>query len=126
MKVLVVDDSLVVRTIIEATVKTIGYESLCAGNGQEALDLLAVHGDDTELVLLDWNMPIMDGHETIKQIKANSAYNHLCIIMISTESEDEKIEQALAAGANGYLSKPFSQDELTTKIKMTLAGFKSK
>lgn len=126
MKVLIVDDSLVVRTIIENTVKTMGYETMQAGNGQEALDILAQNAGDTELVLLDWNMPILDGHETVKQIKANSAYNHLCIIMISTESEDEKVGQAIAAGANGYLAKPFSQEELESKIQTTLAEFKTR
>jgi len=126
MKVLVVDDSLVVRTIIEKTVKPMGYEVLQAGNGQEALDILAQQADAIELVLLDWNMPVMDGHETIMNIKKNKAYNHLCIIMISTESEDESIDRVLDAGANGYLAKPFSQDELTAKIKSTLANFKSK
>ena len=126
MKVLVVDDSLVVRTIIEKTVKPMGYEVLQAGNGQEALDILAQQADAIELVLLDWNMPVMDGHETIMNIKKNKAYNHLCIIMISTESEDESIDRVLDAGANGYLAKPFSQNELTAKIKSTLANFKSK
>lgn len=126
MKALVVDDSLVVRTIIENAIKPIGYEVLQASNGKEALDLLAVHGPSVELVLLDWNMPVQDGYETIKRIKANEAYNHLCILMISTESEDDKVDQALAAGANGYLAKPFSEDELATKIRTTLEKFKSK
>lgn len=125
MKALIVDDSLVVRTIIEKAVKTIGYNALHAGNGKDALDQLAQHGQDVELVLLDWNMPVQDGYETIKQIKADDAYGHICIIMISTESEDEKIGQALAAGANGYLAKPFSADELTAKIRETLEKIKS-
>lgn len=126
MKVLVVDDSLVVRTIIEKTVQKMGYEAVQAGNGQEALDILAQQADDVELVLLDWNMPVMDGHNTVMNIKQNQAYNHLCIIMISTESEDDKIDQVLTAGANGYLAKPFSQEELTAKINSTLADFKAK
>lgn len=126
MKVLVVDDSLVVRTIIEKTVQQMGHEAVHAGNGQEALDILAQQADDVKLVLLDWNMPVMDGHDTIMNIKKNKAYNHLCIIMISTESEDDKIDQVLEAGANGYLAKPFSQEELTAKIDSTLADFKAK
>ena len=125
MKVLVVDDSLVVRTIIEKAVKPMGYGVLQAANGQEALDILARHADSIGLVLLDWNMPVQDGYETIQRIKANEAYNHLCILMISTESEDEKVDQALAAGANGYLAKPFSADELTAKVQATLAKFRS-
>jgi two-component system chemotaxis response regulator CheY len=126
MKVLVVDDSLVVRTIIEKTVQKMGYEAVHAGNGQEAMDILAQQADEVELVLLDWNMPVMDGHETVKNIKKKKDYNRLCIIMISTESEDDKIDQVLGAGANGYLAKPFSQEELTAKIKTTLADFRAK
>ena len=126
MKALVVDDSLVVRTIIQNVLEPMGYEVLQAGNGKEALDLLDEHAASVELVLLDWNMPVKDGYETIKSIKANGAYNEICILMISTESEDEKIEQALAAGANGYLAKPFEEEELPRKVETTLKSFKSR
>jgi two-component system chemotaxis response regulator CheY len=126
MKALIVDDSLVVRTIISNTVKSIGYEVFHAEHGQEAINILSQHGASIQLVLLDWNMPIQDGYETVRQIKSNADYNHICIIMISTESEDEKVEQAISAGANGYIAKPFSPDELTRKIRMTLENFKSK
>jgi two-component system chemotaxis response regulator CheY len=126
MKVLVVDDSLVVRTIIENTVKPMGFTVLQACNGLEALDLLAKYAESVELVLLDWNMPVQDGYETIKCIKANPYYDHICILMVSTESEDEKIGQAMAAGANGYLSKPFDSEELADKVKTTLAAFRAR
>lgn len=126
MKALVVDDSLVVRTIIQNVLEPLGYEVLQAGNGKEALDLLDDHALSVELVLLDWNMPVKDGYETIKCIRADDAYSNLCILMISTESEDEKIDQAMAAGANGYLAKPFSEEELAEKIETTLKELKSK
>lgn len=126
MKALIVDDSLVVRTIIENTVTAMGYEALQAGNGKEAVDLLAEHADEVELMLLDWNMPVQDGHETVTQIRKNDKYNNLCILMVSTESEDKKVGEALASGANGYLAKPFDRDELTSKIQSTLAEFRSK
>lgn len=126
MKALIVDDSLVVRTIIERAIKPIGYDVFHAANGQEALDILAKHAASIELMLLDWNMPVLDGYQTIQGIKTNEAYNHICILMISTESEDEKVDQAVAAGANGYLAKPFSPDELTQKIRTTMAEFKGR
>jgi two-component system chemotaxis response regulator CheY len=126
MKALVVDDSLVVRTIIQNVLEPLGYEVLQAGNGEEAMDLLGEHASSVGLVLLDWNMPVMDGYETIQSIKADDAYQDICILMISTESEDEKVDQALAAGANGYLAKPFTEEELAEKIRVTLASFKSK
>lgn len=126
MKALIVDDSMVVRTIIKGGIKPMGYEVLQAGNGQEALELLAEHGPSVQLVLMDWNMPIKDGYETVKEIKAAGRYQHICIIMVSTESEDEKVGQALEAGAHGYLSKPFSETELVNKIELTMASFQSK
>ena len=125
MKVLIVDDSLVIRSIIEKVVKPVGYETLKASNGQEALDLLEKDADEVELVILDWNMPVLNGWETLKAIKKDKAYDHVCIIMVSTESEDEKIDEAIAAGAHGYICKPFESDELIEKIQATLKKFKS-
>lgn len=125
MKALVVDDSLVVRTIITSGIKSMGYEAIHAGNGQEALEILSKQAQEFQLVLLDWNMPVMNGYETVQQIKANDAYSHLCVVMISTESEDDKIGQALDAGANGYLTKPFSEEELAEKINKAIKSFNS-
>ena len=125
MKVLIVDDSLVIRSIIEKIVKPMGYETLKASNGQEALGLLEKNAEDVELVILDWNMPVLNGWETLNAIKKDKAYEHVCIIMVSTESEDEKVDQAIAAGAHGYISKPFEAEELIEKIKVTLEKIKS-
>ena len=125
MKVLIVDDSLVIRSIIEKVVKPVGYETLKASNGQEALDLLEKDTDEVELVILDWNMPVLNGWETLKAIKKDKACDHVCIIMVSTESEDEKIDEAIAAGAHGYICKPFESDELIEKIQAILQKVKS-
>lgn len=125
MKVLIVDDSLVIRSIIEKVIKPIGYEALKATNGQEALDLLEKNVEEVELVILDWNMPVLNGWETLKAIKNDKAYDHVCIIMVSTESEDKRIDEAIAAGAHGYICKPFEADELIEKIQATLKKVKS-
>lgn len=123
MKAIIVDDSLVIRLIIEKSLVSMGYDSLHAENGQAALDLLEKHANEVELILLDWNMPVLNGYETIKRIREKDEYKHICIAMISTESEDEKIDQALAAGANGYLAKPFTEEEFSVKIRATLDNF---
>ena len=120
MKVIIVDDSRVTRIIIERTVQSIGYETLQACNGQEALDLLEKGAEEVGLVILDWNMPVLNGWEALKAIRKNKAYEHICILMVSTESEEEKISLAITDGANGYLTKPFEADELTDKIHETL------
>ena len=126
MKVLVADDSLVTRKIIEKALNPLGFDVIQAANGQEVLKILDKRAHEIELVLLDWNMPVQNGFETIKRIKGNDLYGHICIMMVSTESEDDKIDQALAAGACGYVTKPFSPEELTTKIQSTLRAFKSR
>jgi len=120
MKVIIVDDSRVTRIIIERAVQSIGYETLQACNGQEVLDLLEKGAEEVGLVILDWNMPVLNGWEALKAMRKNKAYEHICILMVSTESEEEKINQAVAEGANGYLTKPFDADELTDKIHEAL------
>jgi two-component system chemotaxis response regulator CheY len=125
MKAIIVDDSLVIRNIIGRSIVSMGYEALHAGNGKVALELLEKQAKEVELILLDWNMPVLNGYETIKCIKSIEDYNHICIVMISTESEDEKIDQALAAGAHGYLAKPFTEEEFAEKIQSTLNRFRS-
>jgi two-component system, chemotaxis family, chemotaxis protein CheY len=125
MKVIIVDDSLVTRTIIQRSLASMGYEALHAVNGQVALELLEKQAPEVGLILLDWNMPVLNGYETVKCIKKIDAYRHICIVMISTESEDDKIDQALAAGAHGYLTKPFTDEEFAETIRSTLDRFKS-
>jgi two-component system, chemotaxis family, chemotaxis protein CheY len=125
MKVIIVDDSLVTRTIIQRSIASMGYETMHAVNGQVALELLEKHSAEVGLILLDWNMPVLDGYETVKCIKRIDRYQHICIVMISTESEDDKIDQALAAGAHGYLTKPFTDEEFSVTIQSALDSFRS-
>ena len=126
MKVLIADDSMVTRKIIEKTVSSLGFEAIHATNGEEALKILDKEAGEVGLVLLDWNMPIRNGYETLKRIRSNDLYGHICTMMISTESEDDKIDQATLAGASGYVTKPFSPEELAEKIQSTLKAFKPK
>jgi two-component system chemotaxis response regulator CheY len=117
MKVIVVDDSLVMRKIIVNVVESLGYEGVHATNGQNLLEILEQCGDEVGLVLLDWNMPGINGIEALKTMQKNSRLRATPVLMVSTESEDVKVEEALASGARGYLSKPFTPEELATKIK---------
>jgi two-component system chemotaxis response regulator CheY len=117
MKIIVVDDSLVMRKIIVNVVESLGYEGVHATNGQNLLEILGQCGDEVGLVLLDWNMPGINGIEALKTMQKNSRLRAIPVFMVSTESEDVKVEEALASGAKGYLSKPFTPEELATKIK---------
>ena len=120
MKVIVADDSRVMRNIIDRAIKPIGLETIHAGNGQEVLDSLETHGQDIGLILLDWNMPVMNGLEVLESMQGNNLYRHIPVLMVSTESEREKMDKAIKAGAKGYLSKPFTSEALVRLIRSTI------
>ena len=117
MKVIIADDSRMIRSIIEKVTKSLGYDTLHAGNGQEALDHLEKEGGNVNLILLDWNMPVMDGFTALKKIKQNQKYSKIPVLMISTEAEEEKVQQVMKEGAKGYVSKPFTPEELEEVLK---------
>jgi len=120
MKVIVADDSRVMRNIIDRAIKPIGLETIHAGNGQEVLDSLEIHGQDISLILLDWNMPVMNGLEVLESMQGNNLYQNIPVLMVSTESEKEKMDKAIEAGAKGYLSKPFTSEALMSLIRSTI------
>jgi two-component system, chemotaxis family, chemotaxis protein CheY len=114
MKILSVDDSAIIRRIIRGAVDVLGFEFLEATNGQEALDIL--EHEAVNLVMLDWNMPILDGYETLLKIRSNPATQHIPVIMVTTESEKGNVIRAIQAGAQHYFTKPFNQEDLMTRI----------
>ena len=122
-KILSVDDSGTMRRIIGRAIQVLGYELLEAGNGLEALATLAAHPGEVALVILDVNMPEMDGMETLTRIKADPALQPIPVMMLTTDSDRGRIIQAVQAGAANYLTKPFSQDDLLAKIAACLQEF---
>lgn len=113
-KVLVVDDSPTMRRIVANTLKRIGFSDLEeAENGQQALILLS--GNTFDLIVTDWNMPGMSGLEFIKSVRSDSS-NNLPILMVTTRSEADDVKEALKAGANSYIVKPFTPKVLKEKI----------
>jgi two-component system chemotaxis response regulator CheY len=123
-KVLSVDDSGVMRRIIGRTVDVLGYGFLEAANGLEALDVIAKNVEDIALIILDVNMPEMDGFELLRRVKADPKYKHIPVMMLTTESERSRIIEAIQAGAVNYICKPFQPEDLTVKIAESLGeGF---
>jgi two-component system, chemotaxis family, chemotaxis protein CheY len=116
MKILSVDDSATIRRLIKNALDVIGYELLEANNGKEALEVLEKYHSETALILLDWNMPVMDGLEALKKMKADPRFSPIPVTMVTTETERAKIIAAIEAGAKNYIMKPFSQEELIGKI----------
>jgi len=121
-KVLSVDDSGVMRRIIGRTVDVLGYGFLEAANGLEGLEVVAKNHKDIALIILDVNMPEMDGFEFLARIKANEDYKSIPVMMLTTESERGKIIQAIKAGAVNYICKPFTPEDLTVKITDSLGA----
>jgi two-component system chemotaxis response regulator CheY len=117
MRALIVDDSRSMRMILGRVLKEAGFEVTEAGNGREALARLN-GGDQVDLMLVDWNMPVMDGCELIRAVRANALLGNLPIMMVTTEVSMSQLEQALASGANEYLMKPFTKEALVEKLAL--------
>jgi len=116
MKILSVDDSAIIRKIIRSGVEVLDYELVEAADGIEALTILERSSEDIILILLDWNMPGMDGLVFLEKIKNTASLKHIPVMMVTTESEKENIIRAIQAGAINYLVKPFTIEELMKKV----------
>jgi two-component system chemotaxis response regulator CheY len=117
MKALVVDDSRAMRKIIGGALRKLGYETIEAADGAEALKALEA-GPLPDLATVDWNMPVMDGLTFVTQVRANREYRALTLMMVTTEAEHGQIVRALAAGAHEYLIKPFTVESLEEKLAL--------
>ncbi|KQV64346.1 histidine kinase [Nocardioides sp. Root122] len=117
MQALVIDDSRTMRMVLRRQLELLGYGILEAGDGQQALEVLAAHADAPPvLATVDWNMPVMNGLEFVKAVRAEAALRDVTLMMVTTESEHGQIVRALAAGAHEYLIKPFTSDALVDKL----------
>jgi two-component system chemotaxis response regulator CheY len=117
MHALIIDDSRAMRSILRRIVTDLGFETLEAGHGQEALDHLEA-GRVPELCLIDWNMPVMDGYTFVTKVRENPAWRDITLMMVTTESEHGQIVRALAAGAHEYVIKPFTPDAIVEKLEL--------
>ena len=117
-KAMVVDDSKAIRMILSKTLKDVGYQVCEACNGREALSVLEREKADISLVLVDWNMPQMNGLEFVRQLRADPRYASVVLVMVTTETEVEQMAKALEAGANEYVMKPFTKEIIEDKLRM--------
>ena len=116
-KVLIIDDSAVMRKIIQRNIQQSGLlvdEFVEAGDGREGLE--KVTSNNIDLILCDWNMPNMTGIEFVKALRGSGQKGNVPIVMVTTEGGESKIEEAKNSGANGYLTKPFTPDQLKSKL----------
>ena len=127
MLTMVIDDSRAMRLILKRIVAQLGFDVVEAGNGQEAMDYLKANvldgdGEIPGLALVDWNMPEMNGLEFVQAARADVAYRDVRIVMVTTETEIERVFSALEAGADEYLMKPFNQAALNDKLELLGVG----
>jgi two-component system, chemotaxis family, chemotaxis protein CheY len=116
VRALIIDDSRFVRSYLRGLLQGKGIECDEAADGQAGLNRLH-SGVQFDLVLLDWNMPVMNGIETLQKIRAEG-YSDTKVLMVTTEAENEFIVRALEAGADEYLMKPFDHDAFDEKLAM--------
>ncbi len=116
--ILAVDDSASMRQMVSFTLKGAGYEVVEAADGVEALNI--AKSRSVNLVITDVNMPNMDGITLIKELRGLPNYKFTPLLMLTTESSPEKKQQGKAAGATGWIVKPFNPEQLISTIKRVL------
>ena len=114
MRVMVVDDSRQIRRHVGRTLKEFDHEALEAENGEKCIELL--QWEEVDVILLDWSMPVKDGLQTLKEIKADTSLSEMRVIMMTTENKNEKIELAMAEGADEYIMKPLTKEVIQEKL----------
>ena len=116
MRALVIDDSKAMRCMLGRMLRGLGFEVLEAANGRQGLQRLQESGK-IDLALVDWNMPEMNGLEFIRTVRGEHSYDGV-LMMVSNETEMENVVRALAAGANEYVMKPFTQEVILEKLQI--------
>lgn len=124
MRILVVDDSMIVRTLLTNSLKQVGFENITeSDDGYDAFMKIQdafSEGKTFEIVFIDWNMPMMKGIDVIKKCKANEDLQNIRFIMVSAEQDLANIMAALEAGASDYVTKPFSHEQIEKKLNRIL------
>lgn len=121
--VLIVDDSPAMRRFIRRVLELTGLETgkcLEANNGQEALDLLRTEWVD--IVLTDINMPLMDGEQLLRELKADATLHTIPVLVLSTDRSESRVKQMMSLGAGGYVGKPFLPGDLGDEMTKLLEG----
>lgn len=120
MKVLIIDDSRTMRRLLKSFVASVTEDTSEAGDGREALAVLEREGP-FELALVDWDMPVMNGLDFVKAVRADPRHDAMKMMMVTAQNSYETVLQAIEAGAADYLMKPLTEEMLQDKLR--LLGF---
>ncbi len=117
-KALVLDDSRVMRGILSKILVARGFKTVQASNGIEALDIMEREGSTITIILADWNMPVMNGLEFLRVLRTQPRFADVPVMMVTSETDSAQVAEALAAGANEYIMKPFTADIVDAKLQI--------
>jgi two-component system chemotaxis response regulator CheY len=117
--ILIIDDSESIREVIASGLEMSGYNVIKGVNGEDGLRSLN-ENKNVDLIITDLNMPVMDGITFLKEVRKDPQYRYLPIIILTTESQEVKKQEAKNAGATGWIIKPFSKEKLVTVIKKVI------
>jgi two-component system chemotaxis response regulator CheY len=120
MKALVIDDSKAMRMVLKKMLTEMDFEVSEAENGLAALSFLETE-PRPELVLVDWNMPEMNGYEFVRAVRSRPEYDAMKLVMVTSETQADGIDRVVEAGADEYVTKPFTRESLAEKLG--LLGF---
>lgn len=117
MKILVIDDSTTIRMVLSAVLKDLGHEVVGAVNGKVGLEM-AQSQEGLSAVFVDWNMPEMNGLEFVAAARSDAKLKSVPIAMLTSETEAANVQLALTAGANLFITKPFTKDIIREKLAL--------
>lgn len=115
---LIIDDSSAMRKILTKIVSSIGFDTIEASNGKEGLEKLEEFQDDIDLILVDWNMPVMNGYEFVTAVRKREEFADRKLVMVTTETEPKQMVKALMAGVDEFVMKPFTSAILIEKLRL--------
>ena len=118
MLALIIDDSRAMRRVLRRIVEPLGFSVIEAEHGQDGLNQLKQHNHDVDLILVDWNMPVMDGLQFVKTLRGDATVPHITVVMVTTETEPAQMARALMAGVDEFVMKPFTPEILIEKLQL--------
>jgi len=117
MRILVAEDNLVFQSVLRSMLTQWGYDVVVAGDGEEAWRLLQAE-DGPRLAILDWLMPGMDGIEVCRRIRSRNNFDYTYVLILTAKTESEDLLEAMEAGADDYVTKPFKSPELKARLRV--------
>ncbi len=118
MKALVIDDSVAMRLILRRILQHLGYGVYEAPEGESAWEMMPEIWSELVIILVDWNMPRMDGFEFVEKVRADALYDDIPIMMVTSESDLSRMKIVMDTGADEYIIKPFTSDAIQAKLEL--------